>query len=124
MWADEHFVLLAPYASRAPFEMWLLPKQHRSHFESATDAELEAFGACLHEAVVRLNVAVDDPPFNFWLHTAPTRRDVGSFYHWHLEIVPKLGIAAGFELGTDVMVNSMPPEVAAAHLRQARPTGR
>jgi UDPglucose--hexose-1-phosphate uridylyltransferase len=118
VWQDERMVLFAPYASRAPFELWLAPKKHAPGFETMEVGDVASFVSGLKQALVRLHDDLSDPPFNFWLHTAPTARDVAPFYHWHLELQPKLSIAAGFELGTDVMINTMPPESAAAFLRE------
>ena len=123
VWANDDFVLFAPFASRVPFELWLVPRAHRPSF-SALDGDAEhAFARVLKETLVRLSSALGDPPFNYWIHTAPTRRDVSAFYHWHLELLPKLSTAAGFELGTDIMIDTVLPEAAAAFLRDVKRPG-
>ncbi len=115
---NDRFVVFAPFASRSPFEMWLVPKEHRPNFEASDERDLALFAAALKEALGRLYYGLNDPPFNYWIHTSPTQRDVSGFYHWHLELLPKLSIAAGFEMGTEIMINTAVPETAAAFLRE------
>lgn len=121
VYENDRFAVFAPYASRMPFEMWLMPKAHAPRFETLSGVDLEAFAGALRQAVGRLTVGLNDPPFNYWIHTSPTRRDVDDSYHWHLEIMPKLAIAAGFELGTGIMINTALPETAARFLRETSP---
>jgi len=61
---------------------------------------------------------LNDPPFNYFIHSAPLKGDYAHEYHWHLEIIPKLSIAAGFELGTGMWINVVKPEDSAAFLRE------
>ncbi len=127
--ADEHFVVVAPYASRFPFELLLLPRVHSHHFAKMDGKLRVAFARCLKDTLARLKVALADPPYNFVLHTAPNtealpRRahfwDTIEFdYHWHLEILPRLNPVAGFEWGTGFYINPTAPEDAAAFLREA-----
>jgi UDPglucose--hexose-1-phosphate uridylyltransferase len=115
----ERFVALAPYAPRFPFETWILPRQHCSSYHTMEDPEL--FLDCariLKDTLMRLNVALDNPPFNFVLHTAPLAEDDLPYYHWHLEIMPKLTRVAGFEIGSGFYINPTPPEDAAQYLRE------
>jgi UDPglucose--hexose-1-phosphate uridylyltransferase len=118
---NEQFVAIEPFAARFPYETWILPLHHEAQFESLAADGIEACAGILHETLRRMKVALDGPPFNYVLHTAPTRGDgVGEFYHWHLEIMPKLTRVAGFEWGSGFYINPTPPEVAAAELRKAR----
>jgi len=118
---NERFVVFAPYASRIPFEMWIVPKEHQPNFEAIDQQDVLAFAGALKQALGKLAVGVNDPPFNYWIHTSPTQRpDVAPFYHWHVEILPKLAIAAGFELGTEIMIDTVLPETAAAFLREVQ----
>ncbi|MHB1130836.1 MAG: galactose-1-phosphate uridylyltransferase [Chloroflexota bacterium] len=114
---NDRFVVFIPFAAQSPFELWLVPKGHEPRFEAQDSSGEALLAATLREVLVRLAGVLGDPPFNYWLHTAPPRRPVDAYYHWHLELVPKLGIAAGFELGTDMMINVVCPEQAAALLR-------
>jgi UDPglucose--hexose-1-phosphate uridylyltransferase len=117
------FVALAPFAPRFPFETWVLPTQHRAAFEESDADELRGLAAMLVEFLRRLTETLKEPPFNFMLHTAPLRADGLDYFHWHLEIIPKLANVAGFEWGSGFFINPMPPESAAAALRGEAETG-
>ena len=110
---DDRAVLLAPYASRTPYELQLVP---RAHSGSLTEAEA-ASAALLHEGLLRLrSVLGATPPLNIWLRTAPRGAE---HYHWRIDVVPRLTQLAGLELGAGIAVNVHPPERAAAELRDA-----
>jgi UDPglucose--hexose-1-phosphate uridylyltransferase len=111
------FVALAPFAPRFPFETWILPTVHRSSFEDAGVEELRGLADLLGEFLRRLDRVLHRPPFNFMLHTAPLREGPLEHFHWHLEIIPKLTNVAGYEWGTGFFINPVPPEDAAAALR-------
>jgi UDPglucose--hexose-1-phosphate uridylyltransferase len=112
------FVALAPFAPRFPFETWILPTRHRSAFEEAGVEELRGLAQVLGEFLRRLDRVLQWPPFNFMLHTAPLRDGPLDHFHWHLEIIPKLSNVAGYEWGTGFFINPVPPEDAAAALRE------
>jgi UDPglucose--hexose-1-phosphate uridylyltransferase len=110
---DDHAVLIAPYASRTPYELQLVPRRHAGSFVEAAPAE----AALLREGLLRLERALGSaPPLNMWLRTAPSGAD---HYHWRIDIVPRLTQLAGLELGAGLGVNVQPPEQAAADLRDA-----
>ena len=111
------FVALAPFAPRFPFETWILPSKHRSAFEETQVDELRGLAELLGEFLRRLNTTLNEPPFNFMLHTAPLREGELDYFHWHLEVIPKLSNVAGFEWGSGFFINPMPPETAASALR-------
>ncbi len=115
--ASEHFIAICPFASRMPFEIWVLPRQHASHFEGQLDEELFELAQFLQAAVVKLESAHQTPAYNFFLHTAPFDTSPLRHYHWHIEIFPRLTTTAGFEWGTGYYINPVPPEQAAAILR-------
>ena len=120
--ANEDFVALCPYASRFPFEIWILPRRHRPHFEEITARERRALAGLLKDTLGRLQTLFQDPSFNWYIHTAPNDGGDYPYYHWHLEITPRLSKRAGFERGTGFYINSVPPEDAARLLRQAGET--
>ena len=121
----EQFLCIAPYASRFPFEMWLLPKRHSANFHSIERHEAAELGRLLRGAVAGLEGALTEPPYNCIIHSAPL--DVGEipYYHWHIEIIPRVTALAGFEWGTGFYINPLTPERAAEYLRDGpgqRPT--
>ena len=111
------FIAIAPFAPRFPFESWILPIKHRSAFEELEVDETRHLAALLVEFFRRLSTTLNEPPFNFMLHTAPLRETGLEYFHWHLEVIPKLANVAGFEWGSGFFINPMPPETAAAALR-------
>jgi UDPglucose--hexose-1-phosphate uridylyltransferase len=114
-------VALAPWASRVPFEMLLVPRQHGARFEEAPRHEYESLARVLRSVVRRMNRALESPPFNLIVHSSPFTEDTRPFYHWHVELMPKLGRVAGFEWGTGFFINPTSPEEAAQVLRAVTP---
>jgi UDPglucose--hexose-1-phosphate uridylyltransferase len=117
VYEEEYFIALAPYAPRFPFETWILPKEHYSHYESMTDQMLEHLSITFKEVLGKINVALQNPPYNFVVHTFPVQDDPDKFYHWHIEFMPKLTSVAGFEWGTGFHINPTSPEDAAKYLK-------
>jgi UDPglucose--hexose-1-phosphate uridylyltransferase len=108
---DDGAVLLAPYASRSPYELQVVPRRHEPRFADAA----EPCAALLGEALTRLRAALGGmPPFNLWVRTAPRGAE---HFHWHIDLVPRITRLAGFELGTGIGINIRPPEQVAAELR-------
>jgi UDPglucose--hexose-1-phosphate uridylyltransferase len=114
---NEAFLLMAPYAARFPFEMWIVPRLHASHFEEIDDAGARRLAEMMSVAFRLLERAAGDPPYSFVLHSAPSRERGMVHYHWHIEIMPRLANTAGFEWGTGFYINAMPPETAAETMR-------
>jgi UDPglucose--hexose-1-phosphate uridylyltransferase len=118
---SDRFVVMEPFAPRFPFETWILPLVHSDAFHTMEDpAELREFAGVLKDTLQRLNRALDRPPYNFVIHTAPVTEGELESYHWHLEIMPKLTRVAGFEIGSGFYINPTPPEDAAQYLRELR----
>ena len=115
---SEHFAVITPYASRFPFEVWIVPKAHNSHAEAMSHAEIHDLAPVLQTVVRRLDATLEHPPYSMMLHSAPIQEGPMQTYHWHLEVIPKLTHVAGFEWGTGFHVNPTPPEEAAKFLRQ------
>jgi UDPglucose--hexose-1-phosphate uridylyltransferase len=115
---NDRFLTIAPFASRFPFETWILPKSHDPSFEDITGDDAMSLGKILKETLKRLSRALNDPPYNFVIHSAPVENGYEKFYHWHLEIMPKLTKVAGFEWGTGFYINPTAPEDAAEFLRE------
>lgn len=115
---NDQMLVFCPFASRANFEMWIVPKKHQPYFERIDDGEKFSVGEALHEALRKLNKALDNPDYNFYVHTSPCDGKDYPHYHWHIEILPKLNIWAGFELSTGVEISTIEPEVTAEYLRK------
>ena len=120
---NDDFMTVAPFAARFPFETWILPKEHRPSFELMGSDVRTTFAAILKETLMRINAALSDPPYNYIVHTSPSGEKDLPYYHWHVEIMPKLTKVAGFEWGSGFYINPTPPEDAAGYLRDADITG-
>jgi len=112
------FLSFEPYASKYPFETWIIPHRHAPSFAYISPQEQSGFAAILKETLLRIRMRLGNPPYNYTLHTAPCENDQSGMYHWHLEIFPRLTVAAGFEMGTGIYINVTPPEQAAEYLRE------
>ena len=118
VYQDATSVAFAPYASRSPFEVWIVPRQHDADFARASDSAIASTTSAI-QRVLRLLDVLDGPPYNLVLHTAPLRERVDETYHWHWEIHPRLREIAGLELGTGLPVNPVCPEEAVEELLRA-----
>ena len=123
----DHFIALAPFASRFPFEIWILPKKHSCDFVRTPPDVCADLAKILKNILLRLKIGLDDPPFNYVIHTAPFRRwsekknyweTIEEDYHWHIEVMPRLTRVAGFEKGTGFYICPIPPEMTAEYLRE------
>jgi UDPglucose--hexose-1-phosphate uridylyltransferase len=116
---SDRFVAIEPFAPRFPFETWILPRRHDASFLGVSDpSDFADLARILKDTLQRLNRALDRPPFNFVIHTAPVSEGDLEYYHWHLEIMPSLSRVAGFEIGSGFYINPTPPEDAAQYLRE------
>jgi UDPglucose--hexose-1-phosphate uridylyltransferase len=113
---DERVMVVCPFWSGTPFELLVIPN-HDPHLSDAAPPDLNAVGRAVREALRHLRAAVGDVSYNLVFHSAPFR--VHDDFHWHVHVLPKLATRAGFELGTGVLLNVMPPELAAQALRDA-----
>jgi UDPglucose--hexose-1-phosphate uridylyltransferase len=116
VWEDDASVAFAPYASRSPFEIWIVPRRHDADFARASTIDIKATAEALRQVLGNLARALDGPPYNLVLHTAPLKEQVDGTYHWHWEIHPRLREIAGLELGTGLPVNPVSPEDAVEEL--------
>ncbi len=109
---DDEALLICPWASRAPFELRVIPRRPVARFE-----EDEGGAAMIATALRAFAGALGSmPQFNLWVRTAPRAAEE---FCWHVDIVPRLTIRAGFEIGTGVEINVYEPERAASDLREA-----
>jgi UDPglucose--hexose-1-phosphate uridylyltransferase len=119
LFQNDDFAAFTFYAARFPFEVWILPKHHESHFTAITSGQMENLVKICRQVFNRLDVVLNDPPVNFFLHSAPCdqkKKDLPNF-HWHLEIAPRLSNYGGYEMGSGVIIDIINPEAAADYLR-------
>ena len=112
------FVAFAPFASRSPFELSILPRTHEAYFWTLGKAQTESLAEILQDVLRRYKLALRDPPYNYVIHTAPPGCTHPESYHWQVELMPKLTEVAGFEWGSGFYINPTPPEEAASTLRE------
>ncbi|MBM3325299.1 MAG: hypothetical protein FJY66_06485 [Calditrichaeota bacterium] len=127
---DEGYLVSTPFASRFPFELLISPIEHQHDFGQLSDVHLNRLAVVLKRTLSQLKQALNDPPYNFIVHTSPNMlargRRPGHWqtlpydYHWHIEIFPRLTRMAGFEWGTGFYINPTPPEDAARFLREIK----
>lgn len=121
LYESDHFVVLSAYASRQPFETWIIPKRQSARFEEMTADEIKHLSFVLKVTLGQLYTKLSDPPLNFYIHNMPLRRESKTYnehaYRWHLTIFPRITMWAGFEFATGIPVNPIPPEVTAKFLK-------
>jgi len=121
------FVAVSPFAARFPFETWILPKQHCSDYTCMDAESRRNLARVLKAVLLKLKLGLNDPDYNYVIHTAPFRRQkvgywktIDQDYHWHIEIMPRLTKVAGFEWGTGFYICPLPPEDTAKFLREVK----
>ncbi len=125
---NQHFIAICPFASRFTHEVWILPRKHSVDFEQIDEKLAGSLADFLKEVLLRLKILLDDPPYNYILHTGPNRthrrggawRTLDEDYHWHIEIMPCHTRIDGFEWGTGFYIDSTTPERAAENLRRVK----
>lgn len=113
-----HFIAVHPYASRWPFETWILPLRHTPSLGAASAPQLREAALATRRVLWLLRASVGDAPFNYVVHTAPVADEDRPYFLWHIQIVPRLTVAAGFEMGSGMYINVALPEETAAALRE------
>jgi len=121
----EHFIVVTSFAGRYPFETWILPKRHAIRFADMSEAEACDFADVLRETLGRMASCLNQPSYNYAIHSAPAAEHNVRAYHWHMEIFPRITTLGGFELGSEMYFKVVAPEDAARYLREATaaPTG-
>ncbi len=107
------FYAIAPYASRFPYEVWIAPKLHQQNFTDMTETERKELSVLMLQILQKIILLKEDIGYNICIMDAPKDMD----FHWHIEILPRIGGFAGFEYATDCFINLVLPENAAAHYR-------
>jgi UDPglucose--hexose-1-phosphate uridylyltransferase len=116
LFANDDVVCVSPYWAGVPYELLIIPRSHDLHLTDSTDDTLKAMGMAVRDSIIALREIHGDVAYNLVFHTAP--HHYSGAYHWHVHLFPKLVTTAGFERGTGVMINIVPPELAAEQLRK------
>ncbi len=126
--SGDRFIAMTPFASRFPFEIFLAPRAHHHSFAEISDDMIHHLALTLKEVLLRIKGCLNDPPYNFLIHTIPNVKarpkrstywdTIEVDYHWHIELIPRLTRIAGFEWGTGFYINPTAPEEAAKYLRE------
>ncbi|MDW7733085.1 MAG: DUF4921 family protein [Methanolobus sp.] len=111
VYENSDFIVIAPYYSKVPYELWILPLEHVNHISGFNDEMLLSLGDCIRYAISRLDATIPELAYNYMLFQVEEQN-----YHFNIRIQPVTSIAAGFEKNTDIYINSMPPELAVDHL--------
>jgi len=114
---NDEFISFMPYAAKAPFETWILPKFHSDSFEKLTNSQITSLAEVWKVVLYKLHEGLDNAPYNYFIHTSPVHENTENYYHWHVEIIPRTTTPAGFELGTGIFINISTPEENAKILR-------
>ena len=114
----KNFVIFHPYASRVPWETWIIPKMHCASFGLFPATHLAELARVLKDVLFCLYRELDNPAFNYMFDTTTTENEDDPYYHWHIRIVPRLSMIAGFEMGSGIYINTALPEETASQMRQ------
>jgi UDPglucose--hexose-1-phosphate uridylyltransferase len=117
LFENKDFIAFTFYAARFPFEIWVLPKVHQSRYENEPNKKFSSLAECLIKIFSKLDKTLNDPPLNFFIHNLPNTIMETDYYHWHLEIAPRITGYGGFEMGSETIIDVFSPELAAKFLK-------
>jgi len=118
IYENKSAIVLAPFVLREPFELRVFPKKHLPYFEDTPPAIMRDIVSALQKALQKMEKRLHDPDYNFFIHTSPLRdKNKYKHYHWHIEILPKFSISAGFEKGTGIEITAVDPDYTAKILK-------
>jgi UDPglucose--hexose-1-phosphate uridylyltransferase len=112
----ENFLVFEPFASRSPFETWIIPKIHISSFGSSTPQQMKELAFVMRNTMAKIYHILNNPDYNFVVNTSPLHEEFLEYFHWHIQILPRVSSVAGFELGSGIYINTVIPEIAAKFL--------
>jgi UDPglucose--hexose-1-phosphate uridylyltransferase len=115
----DEFIVLHPFASRSPFETWILPTRHSASFARIEIEEAKALGKVLRRTLAGIFNILGNPDFNLVIHTAPIKDEEEDYFHWYMRLIPRVTTQAGFEIGSGIFINTALPEETAASIREA-----
>jgi UDPglucose--hexose-1-phosphate uridylyltransferase len=115
---SEHFVAFCPFASRSPYEIRIYPKRHAASYAWITEAEIEDFARVLRSTIRAMRTVIDSPSYNYIIRSSPVGDEDVRYLHWYFLLIPKISTPAGFEIGSGIYINHLPPEICAAEFRE------
>ena len=118
LFENKDFIAFVPFASRVNFEIQVFPKEHKSNFGETLQEQFAELGDILRKSLKALYDTLDNPSYNFFVHTTPVDDGKYSYYHWHIEIFPKTNTWGGIELGTGMEILMISPENAAKYFKK------
>jgi len=116
----DNFVAFEPFASRSPFETWVLPKKHDSTFDNISPERCKELAYIMKQTLAKIYHSLNNPDFNYMIFSSPCHERNLEYYHWHIQILPRVTAVAGFELGSGIYINTVIPETAAKFLRETK----
>lgn len=120
VYENDEFMAATAFASRFPMETWIFPKKHTSQFEESSKETITQLADAVSHVARQMEKAIPRIPLNFWIHTLPVALEGSAYYHWHLEMVPRITNYGGYELGSGVVIDIMNPEDAAKYLKEEK----
>jgi UDPglucose--hexose-1-phosphate uridylyltransferase len=117
---NKDFIAFTFYAARFPFEIWIMPKVHESRYENEPKIKYSSLAECLIDVFGKLNKTLNDPPVNFYIHNLPNTIQETDYYHWHIEIAPRVSGYGGYEMGSGNIINVVSPEQCAKYLLEKK----
>ena len=116
----EGFVAFMPFAALSPFHTWIFPRRHMVSFAEISEDEMRDLALNLKTVIGKIYFGLDNPDFNYTIHTVPSYKRAKDFFHWYISIIPRVTQMAGFELGSGMFINVALPEKSAEFLRQVK----
>ena len=116
---NDAFAAIVPYACRTPFETWIMPKTMSTSFSRLDASRVGPLAEILRRLLRKLRTGLENPDFNITIKSAPRGEEDEEYFLWHMRVVPRITMTAGFELGSGMWINTVLPEDAAAYLREA-----
>jgi UDPglucose--hexose-1-phosphate uridylyltransferase len=113
----DNFIVFEPFAAISPFETWVVPKKHNSTFDNICPDQCRELAFVMRQTMIKIYRTLNNPDYNFMIFSAPCHERDLEYYHWHIQIVPRVTAVAGFEMGSGIYINAVPPETAAKYLR-------
>lgn len=117
----DNFIAFVPFAARSPFEIHILPKKHDSSYDKIKEMQTKELGFIMRQLLYKIYKGLNDPAYNYMILSSPCHEDNIEYFHWHIELIPRVSTTAGFELGSGIFINTAIPEEAAKFLREIKP---